>query len=471
MFVTEDFLLHSKAARTLYGEYARDLPIYDYHCHLPPDEIAFDRQFANLSQIWLAGDHYKWRAMRTNGVDERFITGDASDRDKFQAWAETVPATIGNPLYHWTHQELDRPFGINDVLLGPETAESVWNRANELLAQPAFSTRSIIQGMNVSLICTTDDPTDGLEPHRALAADPDFPVTVVPAFRPDKGVHIENGEAFRQWVARLESAANVSVPTYPEFVVALIDRIDYFHSLGGRVCDHAIQIPVYAPASDSAVASIYRKVLEGGESSADETAKFQTDLLVALGREYASRGWVMQYHLSAMRNNNPRMAARLGPDTGFDSIDDAPVAAPLNRLLGELDRNDTLPRTILYSLNAAHNEVLATTIGNFQDGSVPGKMQLGSGWWFNDQKDGMIKQMTALANMGLLSRFVGMLTDSRSFLSYTRHDYFRRVLCDLIGGWVDAGEAPADFDLLGGMVSDICWNNAVNYFGIALKGD
>jgi glucuronate isomerase len=470
-FITEDFLLNSEAARRLYHERAATLPIYDYHCHLPPAEIAGNRQFSNLSQIWLAGDHYKWRAMRANGVSERFITGDASDREKFQAWAETVPATIGNPLYHWTHLELDRPFGISDVLLDGSTAGSVWDRANELLQTHEFTAQGIIRRMNVRLVCTTDDPTDDLSHHRSLAANASFPVTVVPAFRPDKGIHIEAADAFREWVGKLEAAAGNSLVTYDDFLEAIVERLDLFHAIGARISDHALQTPVFEPADAAKIAGIYRKVREGGAADQDDVKAFQTDVLLNLGRAYAKRGWVMQFHLSALRNNNPRMYEALGPDTGFDSIADEPIAEPLNRLLGELDRTGELPKTILYSVNASQNDVIASTIGNFQDGSVAGKMQFGSAWWHHDQKDGMTKQMVSLANIGLLGRFVGMLTDSRSFLSYTRHDYFRRLLCDIIGGWAEAGEAPRDYDLLGGMVEDICWNNAKRYFGIELKGE
>ncbi len=468
-FISRDFLLNTEPARRLYHDYAVQMPIYDYHCHLPPDEIAANRRFENLSQIWLAGDHYKWRAMRANGVDEKYVTGSASDREKFGAWAATVPATIGNPLYHWTHLELDRPFGINDVLLSGETADSVWTRANEMLAKPEFSTRGIIRQMNVRFICTTDDPVDSLEHHKSLAADTDFPVKVLPAFRPDKGLHIEFPAVFRDWLGKLEAIVGRELPTFDEFFAALEQRLDYFHAAGARISDHAIQTPVFAPAPASTIAAVYRKVREGGEADASEVAQYQTAVLVALGRAYAKRGWVMQFHISALRNNNPRMFDALGPDTGFDSMDDQPIAEPLNRLLGELDRTNELPKTILYSLNGNKNDVLATTIGNFQDGSVAGKMQLGSGWWFNDQKDGMTKQMLSLANIGLLSRFVGMLTDSRSFLSYTRHDYFRRLLCDIVGGWVSNGEAPADYGLLGRMVQDISFNNARDYFGIDLE--
>lgn len=468
-FITKDFLLSTDSARRLYHDHAAGMPIFDYHCHLPPQQIAANHQFENLSRIWLAGDHYKWRAMRANGVDERLVTGSADDRDKFQAWAETVPATIGNPLYHWTHLELDRPFGISDVLLDGSTAESVWRQANELLAQPEFTARGIMRQMDVRFACTTDDPLDDLSHHRSLAADATFPVTVLPTFRPDRGIHIEAAEAFREWVDGLEKVAGRDLVSYDEFVEALIERLDVFHEAGARISDHALQTPVFRIAQPAEIASTYRKVRDGGMPSPDETAAFQTDVLLSLGRAYARRGWVMQLHLSALRNNSPRLFSLLGPDTGFDSIADEPVAEPLNRLLGELDRTAELPKTILYTLNASKNDVLATTIGNFQDGSIPGKMQFGSAWWFHDQKDGMTKQMVSLANIGLLRRFVGMLTDSRSFLSYTRHDYFRRLLCDVVGGWVEAGEAPRDFNLLGQMVEDICWNNALDYFGVPMK--
>ena len=468
-FITQSFLLSNDSARRLYYDYAAKMPIYDYHCHLPPGQIASNHRFRNLAEIWLAGDHYKWRAMRANGIDERSITGSADDREKFQAWAETVPATVGNPLYHWTHLELDRPFGISDVLLDGSTAESVWNRANDLLARPEFTTRGIMRRMNVRFVCTTDDPLDDLADHRSLAADASFPVTVLPAFRPDKGIHIEAADTFRDWTERLERVVGRDLASYDAFLEALVERLDYFHEAGARISDHALQAPVFSISDAGGLQSTYRKVRDGGEASAAEASAFQTDVLLALGRAYAKRGWVMQLHLSALRNNNPRLFAELGPDTGFDSIADEPVAEPLNRLLGELDRTAELPKTILYSLNASKNDVLASIIGNFQDGSVAGKMQFGSAWWFHDQKDGMTKQMTSLANIGLLSRFIGMLTDSRSFLSYTRHDYFRRLLCDIIGGWVDAGEAPRDFALLGEMVENICWHNALNYFGVPLK--
>jgi glucuronate isomerase len=465
-FITEDFMLQTESAKRLYHEYAKQMPIFDYHCHLPPADIAADTQFENISQIWLAGDHYKWRAMRANGVPERLITGDASDREKFDAWARTVPATVGNPLYHWTHLELKKPFGIGDLLLNGDSAEQVWNTTRDLLAKPEFSARGIMGQMNVRFVCTTDDPVDDLAHHRAIAGETGFGTMVLPAFRPDKAFHIEQPEAFREWLGKLEAVAGAELSSFDAFFDALIARLDYFHQMGARISDHAIVTPVFKPAGASEISRIFTKLRDSGTPTQEEVDAFHTHMLISLGREYAKRGWVMQYHISALRNNNPLMFKKLGPDTGFDSINDEPIAAPLNALLGELAKTDELPKTILYTLNANKNDILATAIGNFQDGSVPGKMQFGSGWWFHDQNDGMRKQMTSLANMGLLSRFVGMLTDSRSFLSYPRHEYFRRILCDMIGGWVEAGQAPAEYELLGGMVQDICWNNAVNYFGI-----
>ena len=468
-FITDEFLLSGESARILYHRHAAELPIFDYHCHLPPAEIASNRAFANITQAWLAGDHYKWRAMRAQGVAERLITGDADDREKFQAWAETVPATVGNPLYQWTHLELRRPFGIDDLLLDGSTAQEIWEQTGDLLARPQFTTRGILKQMRVRFVCTTDDPLDDLAAHKAMAADRSLDLTVLPAFRPDKAVHIEAADTFRAWVRSLEGVAGRPLGDYTAFLDALGERIDYFHSVGARVSDHAMLVPPYREASAAEVAAVYRKVMGGKDADALDAEAFQTAVLLYLGREYARRGWVMQYHISALRNTNTRAFRELGPDTGYDSIADFPIAAPLNRLLGALDNTDELPKTILYSLDASKNDVLATTVGNFQDGSTPGKLQFGSGWWYHDQKDGILKQMTSLANMGLLSRFVGMLTDSRSFLSFPRHDYFRRILCNLVGGWVDSGEAPRDFDLLGSMIGDICWNNAVRYFGVPVK--
>lgn len=467
-FLGDDFLLQSEFARHLYHDFAAKMPIYDYHCHLPVADIEANTRFKNLTDVWLRGDHYKWRAMRANGVDEDFITGRGGDREKFQKWAETVPSTIGNPLYHWTHLELKKPFGIEGILLNGDTAGEVWQRTGDLLATSEFFARGIIAQMDVRVVCTTDDPLDDLSHHQAIAADSSFSTVVVPAFRPDKGIQIENAEVFREWVGRLESIVGHSLSTFDDYLGGLGERIEHFHGCGARVSDHALVAPVYSEASASELEDVYRRVRDGQEAGTAPVEQFQTAVLQFLGREYARRGWTMQLHLSAQRSNSSRGFARLGPDTGFDSIADPPIAAPLNLFLNSLDVTKELPKTIIYSLNAGHNDVIATTIGNFQDGPLPGKMQFGSGWWFNDQKDGMIDQMISLANMGLLSRFVGMLTDSRSFLSYPRHEYFRRIVCQLLGKLVDDGEAPNDIGLLGGMVEDICWNNAVNYFGIEL---
>lgn len=466
-FLSEDFMLESDTARTLYFDYAKEMPIYDYHCHLPPDQIARDHRFGNITEIWLAGDHYKWRAMRTNGVGERLITGDATSREKFQAWAETVPHTIGNPLYHWTHMELERPFGIGE-LLSPNTAESIWNRTAELLASDGFTTRGIIEQFNVQLICTTDDPIDNLEYHEAIAADDSFDVKVLPAFRPDKAMNADDPATYNAYVDALAQSADVDISSYATLLEALERRLDYFHDRGARISDHALLYPVAEFASPEEVSRIFAAVRSGKPVSRAEADVLRTDVLLHLGRLYARRGWVMQFHIGALRNNSSRMYAELGPDTGFDSIADYPVAMPLSRFFDALDSTGELPKTIVYNLDGTKNDVVTTMVGNFQDGSVPGKMQIGSGWWFMDQKYGMLDQMTSLATKGLLSRFVGMLTDSRSFLSYPRHDYFRRILCSLIGGWVESGEAPSDLGVLGPMVRNISYTNAVEYFGIPL---
>ncbi|PLR47802.1 glucuronate isomerase [Chimaeribacter arupi] len=467
-FMTEDFLLDSEFAKRLYHDYAKDQPIFDYHCHLPPEQIAQDYQFANLYDIWLKGDHYKWRAMRTNGVAERFCTGDASDWEKFLAWADTVPHTLGNPLYHWTHLELRRPFGITGTLLSKETAEEVWQRCNALLSQPAFSARGIMQQMNVKLVGTTDDPADSLEHHKAIAEDHSFDIKVLPSWRPDKAFIIE-APGFTDYLTRLSAAADVAVSRFSHLCDALTARLDHFAAHGCKVADHALDVVVYAEADDATLDGILARRLTGTLPTKEESAQFRTAVLLFLAAEYQKRGWVQQYHIGALRNNNTRMLQAIGPDIGFDSINDQPLAEPLSRLLDAQARNNALPKTILYCLNPRDNEVIGTMVGNFQGEGMPGKMQFGSGWWFNDQKDGMQRQLTQLANLGLLSRFVGMLTDSRSFLSYTRHEYFRRVLCQMMGRWVADGEAPADIQLLGSMVKNICFDNAKNYFAIELN--
>lgn len=466
-FMTEDFLLESEFARRLYHDYAKDQPIFDYHCHLPPQQIAENYRFANLYDIWLKGDHYKWRAMRANGVAEAFITGDASDREKFDAWARTVPHTIGNPLYHWTHLELRRPFGITDTLLSEKTTDSIWDRCNALLAQESFTTRGIMQQMNVKMVGTTDDPLDDLRHHRAMADDASFSVRVLPSWRPDKAFNIE-AETFLPWIASLEQLTDISVQRFDDLRRALYQRLDHFAAHGCRISDHALDVVCYAEADDATLDAILARRRSGAAPDPQETAQFKTAVLVWLGSEYARRGWVQQYHIGALRNTNPRQFQLLGPDVGFDSINDQPLAEPLARLLGAQNRDNALPKTILYCLNPRDNEVLATMAGNFQGEGQAGKMQFGSAWWFNDQLDGMQRQMTQLAQIGLLSRFVGMLTDSRSFLSYTRHEYFRRLLCQMIGQWVERGEAPADEALLGQMVRNICFDNARDYFGIEL---
>ncbi len=467
-FLSEDFLLHNEFAKRLYHEVAADLPIIDYHCHLPPHQVSTDYRFENLTDIWLRGDHYKWRAMRINGVDERFCTGDATDKEKFMAFARTVPYTIGNPIYHWAHLELRRPFGISGIVLNEDTAERVWNETNEMLATPEFSARSIMQKMNVQMVGTTDDPIDDLSAHKVVAEDKEFPVQMLPSWRPDKAFNIHL-ETFPAYIEALSQAADVEITRFADLCNALDKRLQHFADHGCCVTDHALDTVCYEDSTEQELDTILAKRLGGGDVSEFETAQFKTAVLVYLGKEYAKRGWVQQYHIGALRNNNERMFKLLGPDTGFDSINDGLVAMPLARLLDALDRDNALPKTILYGLNPRDNEVLATMCGNFQDGSIEGKIQFGSGWWFNDQKDGMERQMTQLAQLGLLSRFVGMLTDSRSFMSYTRHEYFRRILCQMIGKWVEDGEVPADFELLSRMVRDICYYNAKNYFGITAK--
>lgn len=466
-FMTEDFLLDTEFARRLYHDYAKDQPIFDYHCHLPPQQIAENYRFANLYDIWLKGDHYKWRAMRANGVPEAFCTGDASDREKFDAWARTVPHTIGNPLYHWTHLELRRPFGITDTLLSEKTADSIWDRCNALLAQDDFTARGIMQQMNVKMVGTTDDPLDDLQHHRALAQDGSFGVKVLPSWRPDKAFNIE-ADGFLGWIEKLESLTDVSVRRFDDLRSALSKRLDYFAEHGCKVSDHALDVVLYAEADDATLDAILADRRAGKAPDGQAIAQFKTAVLVWLGGEYARRGWVQQYHIGALRNTNRRQFELLGPDVGFDSINDQPLAEPLAKLLGAQNLHNALPKTILYCLNPRDNEVLATMAGNFQGEGEAGKMQFGSAWWFNDQLDGMQRQMTQLAQIGLLSRFVGMLTDSRSFLSYTRHEYFRRLLCQMIGRWVENGEAPGDEALLGQMVQNICFNNARDYFGIEL---
>ena len=468
-FLSEDFLLETETARVLYHDFAKNMPIFDYHCHLPVREIAEDRNFENLPRIWLKGDHYKWRAMRANGIDERLITGIESDFEKFEAWAATVPKTLRNPLYHWTHLELKRYFGISGKLLGPETAKEIYSACSEMLAAKEFSTRSILQRMNVKVVCTTDDPVDSLEHHLRMKEDRTFPVKVLPAFRPDRALGVDSPEAFNRWLGDLEAAADAQIGDYPSFLDAIRQRHDFFHEAGCRLSDHGIEEPYSEDFTAAEIKRIFDKARQGRKPEHDEIVKFKSAVLIELATMDAEKGWTQQFHLGALRNVNSRAMKDLGPDTGYDTIGDFDMARSLAKFLDSLDRDNKLAKTILYVMNSRDNELIAAMIGNFQGGSIPGKMQFGSAWWFNDQKEGIEKQINALSYMGLLSRFVGMLTDSRSFLSYPRHEYFRRVLCNLLGDDVEKGELPEDMDLIGNMVMDICFRNAPRYFGIDVE--
>ncbi len=461
-FMDENFLLQNETAVKLYNEFAKDMPIFDYHCHVPPKEIAEDKMYNDIIEIWLGGDHYKWRAMRSNGVDEEYITGSKSNKEKFFKWAETMPYCIGNPLYHWTHLELKRYFGIEKPL-SPETAEEIWNVCNEKLQTPEFSAKNIIKKSNVKSLCTTDDPVDSLEYHAEIKKDKSFNVKVLPAFRPDKVVNIHKTEDFINWISKLSEVTKSEINDLDSLLNALVQRIDYFHEAGCRLSDHGLDNVEYCEFTEDEVNDIFQQVLHWQNITEDETAKYKTKMLLFFGEEYAKRGWVMQYHIGVTRNNNTRMYKKLGADTGFDAVGDFNFAQNLPKIMDALDSKNMLPRTILYNVNPKDNFVIGTLLGCFQGGSIPGKIQFGSGWWFNDQKDGMIQQMTCLGNLGLLGRFVGMLTDSRSFLSYTRHEYFRRILCNLIGEWIENGEYPYDEKYLREIIEGICFNNVDSY--------
>ncbi|OBQ52229.1 glucuronate isomerase [Tamlana sp. s12] len=460
-FINDNFLLENKYAEELYHNYSKNQPIIDYHNHLPPQQIAEDKTFDNITNVWINGDHYKWRAMRTLGINEKFITGDGSDKDKFLNWAKTVPYTMRNPLYHWTHLELARYFDIND-LLSEKTAEKVWEQTQAKLNSDGYSCRGLLKKVNAELVCTTEDPIDTLEHHQKLAKE-NFGVKVSTAFRPDKAILISN-EGFNDYLVELGKAANVAINTFTDLCDALRKRIQFFHDNGCRLCDHGLDQIYYESYTEAEVNSILQKQLANKAITNEEALKFQSAVLVYLCETYHEFGWVQQFHLGALRNNNARMHRILGPDTGWDSIGDYPQAQKLSAFLNGLDSKNKLTKTIIYNLNPADNEVMATMIGNFNDGSVRGKVQFGSGWWFLDQKDGMTKQLNALSNMGLISCFVGMLTDSRSFLSFPRHEYFRRILCNLLGDEIQRGELPNDMEWIGKMVSDISYNNAKNYF-------
>jgi glucuronate isomerase len=466
-FIHENFLLSTPTARRLYHQYAEAEPILDYHCHLSPRDVATDRQFKNLFEIWLEGDHYKWRAMRANGVAERFCTGDAGPFEKFKAWAATVPYTLRNPLYHWTHLELKRYFGIED-LLDEESAARIWRKANEKLAKPEMSAQGILRKFNVRVICTTDDPTDNLEHHRAFALQ-GHPTRMLPAFRPDKALTVNQPAVFNQWVDQLARAANVDINGFSAFLEALRKRHDFFHSQGCRLSDHGMNHCWVDFCPEQTAAAIFNKARRAEAISAQEHGQFGTLMMLFFGELDAAKGWTKQLHLGALRNNNTRLMKQLGPDTGFDSIGDWPQAAALAAHLDRLDQENALPKMVIYNLNPADNYAIATVIGNFQDGSVPGKIQFGSGWWFLDQKESMEWQLNALSNLGLLYRFIGMTTDSRSFMSYPRHEYFRRVLCNLLGRDMEAGLLPKDQTLIGQMIRNICYANAERYLNLPAR--
>lgn len=462
-FMGEDFLLSTETGRKLYHEYAKEMPVIDYHCHINPREIYEDRKFENITQLWLGGDHYKWRQMRSNGVEEQYITGNASDWEKFSKWVETLQKAIGNPLYHWSHLELQRYFGF-DGYLNSENAEYVWNLCNKKLKEDSMSVRNIIRRSKVELICTTDDPVDSLEWHELLAQDSSFEVQVLPAWRPDKAMNLEKTD-YLEYLHQLEESSNTKITSFADLCKALILRMDFFAERGCRVSDHGLEYVMYQPVSEEEVEFLFSKRINGEMVSSEEEVKFKTAMMIFLGGEYYKRNWVMQLHYGCKRDNNKKIFKSIGPDTGFDCIHNYGQASQLADFLNALNDINQLPKTIIYSLNPSDNAIIGTIIGCFQDGSAVGKIQHGSAWWFNDHKTGMISQMENLANLGLLSNFVGMLTDSRSFLSYTRHEYFRRILCNLIGGWVENGEYPQDYKRLEEIVKGISYYNTLNYFG------
>jgi len=464
IFITDNFLLHNEAARTLYHDHAKAQPIFDYHCHLSPKDIAEDRQFENLYQIWIDGDHYKYRAMRANGVNEKFITGDASDYEKFSKWAETVPYTLRNPLYHWTHLELKNYFGINE-LLNEDSAESIYNQCSDLLKKPEYSVKNLLRKMDVKVVGTTDDPTDDLQYHKQLH-EQHFEIAVLPSFRPDKATEIEKGQAFVDWIQKLEKTVGYSIDKFPTLIQALQERHNFFHEMGCRISDHGHSNFYGEDYTDSEVAAIFEKGLKSEAVSVLEINKYKSAVLFELALMNKAKSWAQQFHVGAIRNNNAKMLHDIGPDQGFDSLGDLNMADDMSKFFGKLSQCDGLANTIVYNLNPRDSEMFASMAANFNDGLVAGKMQYGAAWWFLDQKDGMEKQLNVLSNFGLLSRFVGMVTDSRSFLSFPRHEYFRRILCNVLGEEIQKGELPNDMKLIGNMVEAICYKNAKNYFNI-----
>lgn len=462
-FMDENYLLETETAKKLYFEYAKDMPIFDYHCHLPVQEIADDKKFENITQLWLSGDHYKWRALRANGISEDYITGNKSDYEKFKKWAEAVPYTVGNPLFQWTYFELRNYFGIQDYLK-PETADAIWEKCNGMLQQEDFSARNLIKRSNVKALCTTDDPVDTLEYHKRIKADETFGVTVLPTFRPDMAIEIGH-ENFQNWVNKLSDITGISIKTFEDYLEALKRRIQDFHEVGCRLSDHSLSEHFYRESDAVEIDSIFARGFHNESIAVEEQIKFRSAILVYLGKEYAKHGWAMQIHIGALRNTNTKMLRSIGTNVGFDTIADFSFVNELANLLDILDTVQLLPKTILYCLNPKDNYLLAAMAGNFPS-NIPGKIQFGSAWWFNDHEEGMIDQMKALASIGLFSRFVGMLTDSRSFISYTRHAYFRRILCNLVGNWVEKGSFYQDFDFLGDMIKGICFYNIKNYLDV-----
>ena len=465
-FIDEDFLLETEAAKKLYHSYAKSMPIIDYHCHLPVEDIAANRTFANLTELWIEGDHYKWRAMRALGIEERYITGDSSDEEKFEKWAETIPYTLRNPLYHWTHLELQRYFDINEIL-SPANAKKIYQQCNALISTPAFSTRNLLRKMNVKVVCTTDDPADDLKFHKQIAEE-NFEVQILPTFRPDSLLGIE-GEDFNDYLRLISEKSGIEITGFPSLLKAIESRIDHFHDHGCRLSDHGLECACSKDFTEEALDTILKRKLANGELDNSEQLIFKSGLLYYLGKFYAAKNWTMQLHLGPIRNTNSRMLEKLGANAGVDSIGDFQQAKPLAKFMDSLDKDNTLPKTILYNVNPAENEVMATMAGNFMGNSQKGKIQHGSAWWFLDQKDGIEKQLNTISNMGLLSCFVGMLTDSRSFLSVPRHEYFRRILCNSFGNDIEKKELPEDFAWIGKIIQDICYNNAKEYFNFPEK--